>query len=563
MLTTRWIPACFGLGLTFFGLTFALGQSTIRGTIRLEESTQGEILVWAMPGIEGTGNRWRVPGKPDIFAAARKPDATVVDPDGGFQLTVGPAPHAVFAFQDINGNGGWDPGLPEPFGWYADQAAGRPALIDATAATDAVDLVLKRPHPFPKESSQTIDGGQLIRIKGYPVLHLEGNARQRGFAHGKLLAAQIVDFFRFYILEDKFGSAKTYQNGFAKFLHTHFQYPPAMVQECEAVLEGMQASGVDLHVPELGRPFTLTDLYAINGYIETRAMRSSCTQFAAWGQRTTDTDVAGGMITGRNMDGEVDLRKVTVSHFVLMAVDPAEPGQKRFVSMMWPGFVATISGFNEEGFYTMENAGLTGPGDVVDQMVPFSWVMRESLAKLGADATPSDVQQLVDSFDNAAGGSCGPGCITLFAMPYQGQDQPAFILEGDRFGDAQRFAGQALPEIPQVLLGSNHHRRYGVESTDPDRIFGKPAGFSSAWRYEAGRHRMEGWFRSGRNIGTAEMRDLLQTVAHGTTEYAIITRPNQRQFDVAIASMESEPWDAPYREWTTFSFDELFQNTSR
>lgn len=57
------------------------------------------------------------------------------------------------------------------------------------------------------------------------------------------------------------------------------------------------------------------------------------------------------------MDGECDVRKVTVSHFLLFAVDPAEPGYKRWFSAMWPGFVGTISGINEEGLYSMKMPG--------------------------------------------------------------------------------------------------------------------------------------------------------------------------------------------------------------
>ena len=46
--------------------------------------------------------------------------------------------------------------------------------------------------------------------------------------------------------------------------------------------------------------------------------------------------------------------------------------------------------------------------------------------------------------------------------------------------------------------------------------------------------------------------------SHGTTEYAIITRPNALEFDVATASLQAELWDAPYRAWTTYKFDEVF-----
>ena len=89
-----------------------------------------------------------------------------------------------------------------------------------------------------------------------------------------------------------------------------------------------------------------------------------------------------------------------------------------------------------------------------------------------------------------------------------------------------------------------------------------PPSFSSRWRYEAGMHKLEAWSRIDRRIGTAEMRELLQTVAHGTTEYSIITRPNALEFDVAVASLEAELWDAPYRAWTKFAFDEVFPATS-
>ena len=420
-----------------------------------------------------------------------------------------------------------------------------------------LNFTLKSPRSFPVEPRHE-NGGSLVTIHGYKVLQLRGDSKTRGFAHGKLLAPQIIDFFRFYVLEDKLGSAKAYEQGFAKFLHTNFTYPRAYIDECEALIEGMRASGAELRIPELGREFSLTDLYAINGYIETRAMVSNCTQFAAWGERTEATEVDGGMITGRNMDGEIDIRKTTVSHFLIMAITPQEDNQKRFVSMMWPGFVGTLSGLNEEGFYTMENAGLTGPGKIIDRLVPVSWTMRESLAKLTGKETIASVKSFLDQYDNPAGGISGPGCILLYAMPYQGQRDPAFVLEGDRYGDTIRIAGDVYPKIPNALVLSNHHRVYGVAPQSSAEVFGQVPHFSTLWRYQAGASKLDAWYRTGKKIGTEQMRELLQSVAYGTTEHAIIARPNQLEFDVAVASMKPEMWDAPYREWTTFAFEELF-----
>ena len=146
----------------------------------------------------------------------------------------------------------------------------------------------------------------------------------------------------------------------------------------------------------------------------------------------------------------------------------------------------------------------------------------------------------------------------IFAVPYKGQDNPAWVFEGDRFGDAVRVAEEVRPEIKNALVCSNHHRKYGFDPRRPDFVADKRPSFSSLWRYEAGMHKLEAWDRIDKRIGTLQMQELLQTVAHGTTEYSIITRPNNLEFDVAVASMKPEPWDAPYRKWTTFKFDELF-----
>ncbi|WP_442485164.1 hypothetical protein [Aeoliella sp. SH292] len=552
------LPGCFVITQLSMFLSFAVaaGGATLDGAIEGPQDPATPKRVFALPVVITEAGETILPTKPEILAAASDPAASFRVAASEFSLNIEAGPYyCLFAFADLNDNGVWDPATPEPFGWYTNQPSGD--FVPVAVRTVGISIKLEAPTPMPK-AAQSADGGSLVRVKGYPVLQLTGDAHARGFAHGKLLAPQIIDFFRFYFLEDKMKSARDYEQGFAKFLHTHFRYPPEFTAECEAVIEGMKASGASLHIPELNRDFNLTDLYAINGYIETRAMRTSCTQFAAWGERTKSTDVDGGMVTGRNMDGEIDLRRVTVSHFLLMAVSPSEPGQKRFVSMMWPGFVATISGMNEDGFYAMENAGITAPGPTVRDMVFFSWTMRQALATQGANATPDEVQSLIDSFDNAAGGSCGPGCITLFATPYEGQQAPAFFHEGDRFGDRLRFAGDVAPHVPQALAASNHPLLYGVSAQRPGKVFETTPSFSSLFRYEAGSQKLAAWQRTSRSVGTAEMRELLQTVAHGTTEYAIITRPNKLEFDVAVASMKSEPWDAPYQPWTTFHFEDVF-----
>jgi hypothetical protein len=226
---------------------------------------------------------------------------------------------------------------------------------------------------------------------------------------------------------------------------------------------------------------------------------------------------------------------------------------------MWPGFVGTISGINEEGLYSMENAGGTGPGPVVDGLTPCSWVQRDLLETTGAESTPLLVSRRMAEFESNGGGVFGAGSIILWAVPYSGQASPAFVSEGDRFGTAIRNPGEAAPFGHFHIMATNHHLAYGVDPAQSAFAFGREPSFSSRWRYETGRQTLEAWARRDRPLGTAEMRRLLQSVAHGTTEYSVVFRANEMTIDVAVDDLATDLWDAPYQEWVTFQFDELFQ----
>ncbi|MCA8956896.1 MAG: hypothetical protein KDC87_12535, partial [Planctomycetes bacterium] len=393
----------------------------------------------------------------------------------------------------------------------------------------------------------------LLRLRGVPVVRLHGTAVERGTAHGALLARQILDWFEFYLLEDRFRSARTYQQEFVPFLEHNFRWPVAMVQEVDAVLAGMKGSGVPLRVAALARDFNRTDLLAINAYVETRAMRSACTQFAVWGAQTAGTDVAGGLIAGRNMDGEVDLRKTTVMHTLVFAVEQRAPGKHRFASVMWPGFVGTLSGISEDGLYSMENASGSGRGPVENALVPISWTQRFILENVTASVTPDAIARLFDAHRSSGGGACGPGCIVFFAQPFRGQRAPAFVYEGDRFGGVMRLPGEVRPSAQTCLMASNHPLKYRAGTGVP------VPSFSSRWRYEAGKNLLETWTRQRRPIGTTEMLRLLQSACHGTTEHSVIFRANQKTIDLAIDDLKADMWDAPYLAWQRFAFAELFR----
>lgn len=539
--------------------------ASLEGEIRYAGPESGRVLVRAYSlSVAPDGRIWRLT-KADVLGGREPSRTESLAGTGAYRLAdLEKGYYSLVAFIDLDGDGELDFDPPEPLGWYSAKVGGWIDPVDLTGGGDRrADIVLRKPRHFPKHERR-VEHGAFRWIKGLPVLQLHGTAEERGFAHGFLVGEQIIDFFEFYVLEDSWRSARRYETEFAPFLETHFDYAPEYLAEVDGVIQGVEASGIDMTVEWLDRDFGRVDLLAINAYIERRAAQPSpptedgCSQFAFWGSATQGSDVDGGLIAGRNMDGEVDLRKVTVSHFLLFAVEPSEPGRRRWISAMWPGFVGTISGINEEGLYSMENAGGTGSGPVVDGLTPCSWVQRFILENAGAHSTPESIAASIERFSSAGGGAFGAGSIILWAVPYEGQVAPAFVSEGDRFGTAVRLPTEVAPVCPNDIMATNHYRVYGVDRHHPGLNFGTEPSFSSRWRYETGMNTLEAWRRQQKPLGTSEMRRLLQSVAHGTTEYSVIFRANEMSLDVAVDDLATDLWDAPYQRWVTYDFEELF-----
>ena len=182
-----------------------------------------------------------------------------------------------------------------------------------------------------------------------------------------------------------------------------------------------------------------------------------------------------------------------------------------------------------------------------------------------AQLTPQHAQATIDSLAGSDGGSQPNGGILVFATPSQGaSSNPSvhgFVYEGDKKGGAMRLPAEVLPMTSNGIMASNHYWSYPqLDQMHPERCNGIQASFSSLWRYEAGKNKVEAWTRgiAGLDVGIGKMRELLQTVGHGTTEHSIIFLPDQMRFEVAIAAANSV-WDAQYREWHSFTFEELFR----
>jgi len=193
-------------------------------------------------------------------------------------------------------------------------------------------------------------------------------------------------------------------------------------------------------------------------------------------------------------------------------------------------------------------------------LTPNTWLQRQVLTHVDTlDAVPP----VIAAHAGSRGGSCGSDCVLMFAVPSggahgaKGDADAAMVYEGDRLGGVFRRPGD-FPHPSMGIMASNHFKVYGYDPLRPLDNFGYQVYFSSLWRYEAGQNMVQAWADTLHPVGTAEVVRLLQAVSHGTTEHAIIMRPDAREIDVAVASAAAGGWHAPYLRWQTFRFDEFF-----
>lgn len=273
------------------------------------------------------------------------------------------------------------------------------------------------------------------------------------------------------------------------------------------------------------------------------------------------------------MDGEIDIRKMTVSHFIVFAVNQTSLKLKSFVSMMWPGFIGSLSAVNEDGLYGMMNVGSTPRVFSIDQAYPVTLLVQRVIDSTSSqDATPQNVQSKLQNLKSATGGSCSTGCVLLFARPIESTGinprESAFIYEGAYQGGLVRIAGQTT-DLPgdNVVIATNHFHTYGVDPDIGPRVnFGIPVYFSSLWRYESTSQLLQSWERNTviRPVtGRERITKLLQTSAHGSTEHSIIVEPSavagRHILSISLAKMALPSfWDAPYLEFADFLFNEFF-----
>jgi hypothetical protein len=255
------------------------------------------------------------------------------------------------------------------------------------------------------------------------------------------------------------------------------------------------------------------------------------------------------------MDGENDLRKVTVNSLLVIATDPG-PGAKRTVGIDWPGFIGTFNGMNEDGLVLVPHSSPSIPDWNATDLMPTTFLYRDTLQ------SESDVAGAWAYWEKANGTRTGGNNAGVSAPYGNGTGSVPAAFETDSYGGAVRGPGVVEPD-GCLLIANNYYLYRGAYPPAVERVDGYHAEVRPEdYRYQNMLALLDSYQK--RTIGTPEMIALMQAASvseeyQGTTEYTFIAYPDAGAFAVAKEDLAKGILDAPFAEFAHFEFEEVFE----
>lgn len=371
-------------------------------------------------------------------------------------------------------------------------------------------------------SASTVAHGRLSRVEGVRVLHLDGEPFERGFAHGKLLEAEILALMRSCFAEPSMiPSPEFYEQLLLGQLLPRMAFSADELRELEGLYAGILAAAGEAPMLEtLGRRLQLRDLQALNCYADFQPL--FCSSFSVWGPLTE----GGEMVTARNLDyPATDLMR----DGQLVVAFAGDGQRKGWVSVTWPGLIGCYTGMNAEGVTaSVHDTGAKLPTGVAG-FVPRSLALRRAIETAGATTPVEDVARVLAQCPATCGSNVhvsGPAKLTA---------RPAGVVEYD--GDTNNgggatirwpSAGNGLPAT--AIVCTNHYRQRA-----------EPAACGRYERLVASLSSISG---GGERIDLSACRRLLGSVAQSGGVLSLHSAyffPDRRLMYVSFASERGSP----------------------
>ena len=288
-------------------------------------------------------------------------------------------------------------------------------------------------------------------------------------------------------------------------------------------------------------------------------IRFRLSSLVVWGDRTDNSELGRGLIHGKNMDGENDLRKITVNDLLIVAVDPSESGLKRAVAVNWPGFIGMDMGMNESGLILAPHSAMSIPDWSTTKMLDNDLIYRETLQKT---ATPQEAWNYWKSMETIRVGGFN---TAVSARSLDSLDYPSLTFETDSYGGEARAPVFMDSKDPFSILTTNTFYQYsGANAKAVSLVNGYRSSLQADdYRYWAMLNLLDDSASMGKTIGTAEMIEILRAASRterydGITEYSFIGYPDAMKFALAKEDLEKKILEASYGTFVAYDFDEVF-----
>lgn len=294
--------------------------------------------------------------------------------------------------------------------------------------------------------------GKLAELDGLRILTLWGTPHEQGYAHGYLMAPEIVGFLDRVIEHQTWGIDSETWNGDVLPAAVRFRIAPAYLTELEAMLRGIEARAAhDAFVPALGRSIELADLVALCYVADDK--RLGCSSFVAWGPMTSE----GQTLVGRNMDWPAEPALLEIKETLVVRAGWTGTDDPATVSLIWPGSVGMSTAMNADGVTLCSNDAYNERDPVQDPgFYPFLLSNRTALQSARAgDAMGSMAAGL--SLERSGVGRC----LTV-SVPAGVEGPRGFVFELDGIWSETDGTTVREPSPGEAfILATNHFRVRG------------------------------------------------------------------------------------------------------
>ena len=277
--------------------------------------------------------------------------------------------------------------------------------------------------------------GTLSEVDGVRVLQVWGTPSERGYAHGYMLAEDIVELVDIFSTDEAVMGGRRDYEAIVESVSTLMKIAPEYQEELRGMLAGIENRfGGQVHLRGLVRALVYEDLVTLNCISDLSPTFGSA--FAAWDSLTKN----GGTVVGCALDWHA-IPGVAESQIVLVQRPPADGPGLGWASVVWPGSIGCVNGMNAHGVtVTMLDVDLGHP-DRDSGFVPRGLMVRKAIElRCERDPvyeTPRAMKrvEVVAASNVLVSSSCAPNAPS----------SPAGVIEYvGRFNDAYSFGHRIL-----------------------------------------------------------------------------------------------------------------------